>query len=215
MRVGEADACTEKTMFTKPDYHLSPPVSLDVVGTPNDDTLYANPHYALVPSNIYGGGGNDTLYGGAYNDLLDGGIGDDALHGGGGNDVLHGSEGFDDLWGDAGADTFLWLNVNEAPHDNMGHIDWIHDFNPLQGDKIDLSEIASILGKDHLTFAGDVLSFSGAGSQAGVVYYSDAGNMHDYIIHVADGSGTDHWAMDIGVHLAAGPAPDASWFHLG
>jgi len=116
------------------------------------------------------------------------------------------------MGGGAGADNFVWTHLNEAPNDGMGNIDWIHDFNPLQNDKIDLSAVAHELGKDHLVFVGDESMYPTAGSVAGSVYYS-VGSAHDYVIHVADGSGVDHWAMDIGVTTASG-TPDTSWFHL-
>jgi len=74
--------------------------------------------------NIYGGGGDDILVGGPADNILVGESGDDTLTGG------------------VGADTFVFL-----PSDNPStYTDTIMDFNPGQGDQIDLSAYRSIAG---------------------------------------------------------------------
>lgn len=74
--------------------------------------------------NIYGGGGDDILIGGPADNILVGESGDDALTGG------------------AGADTFVF-----QPSDNPSYYtDTILDFNPEQGDRIDLSAYRNISG---------------------------------------------------------------------
>ena len=74
--------------------------------------------------NIYGGGGDDVLVGGPADNRLVGEAGDDVLAGG------------------AGADTFVF-----QPSDNPTYYtDAIVDFNPPQGDRIDLSGYINITG---------------------------------------------------------------------
>jgi VCBS repeat-containing protein len=93
----------------------------NVTGSAGDDTLVGNSYANL----LQGGNGNDTISG------LDG---SDALEGGGGNDKLDGGAGDDTLEGNAGADTFVF-GVETAS------ADVITDFNPGEGDKLDLSAL--------------------------------------------------------------------------
>ncbi|MFP1780662.1 Ig-like domain-containing protein, partial [Lonsdalea quercina] len=87
---------------------------------------------------ISGGSGNDLLYGQGGNDILDGGLGDDILYGGSGDDVLRGGVGNDTLIGGSGADTFVW-KAGDTGYDT------IKDFNPAEGDRIDLSDLVGEL----------------------------------------------------------------------
>ncbi|MFP1907833.1 Ig-like domain-containing protein [Lonsdalea quercina] len=87
---------------------------------------------------ISGGSGNDILYGQGGNDNLDGGLGDDILYGGSGDDVLRGGVGNDTLIGGSGADTFVWKAGDTG-------FDTIKDFNPAEGDRIDLSDLVGEL----------------------------------------------------------------------
>ena len=73
---------------------------------------------------------------------LYGGAGDDFLVGAGADNRLVGESGYDTLTGGAGADTFVFL-----PSDNPStYTDTIMDFNPGQGDRIDLSAYRNITG---------------------------------------------------------------------
>lgn len=74
--------------------------------------------------------GADTVTGGAGADVVRGGQGDDLLAGGGGNDQLFGDMGNDTLTGGAGADTFHFAAGG-------GH-DRVTDFNPAEGDRIQI-----------------------------------------------------------------------------
>ncbi|WP_409306506.1 type I secretion C-terminal target domain-containing protein [Pectobacterium sp. B1J-3] len=87
---------------------------------------------------LYGQGGNDTLNGGAGNDKLYGGDGNDTLIGGDGDDILIGGKGNDVLIGGKGADIFKWQEGD------FGH-DIVKDFNPKEGDKLDLSGLLNEL----------------------------------------------------------------------
>ncbi|MEM1391948.1 MAG: DUF4347 domain-containing protein, partial [Cyanobacteria bacterium P01_H01_bin.150] len=115
--------------------------------------------------NINAGFGNDTVNGDAGNDQIKGGGGDDILNGGADNDWLLGNDGNDLLIGDlgddllnggSGADVFYFASPNQG-------FDTILDFNPEQGDKIQVS--GSGFGiTDDLTgfrFISGVLDYNG------------------------------------------------------
>ena len=68
-----------------------------------------------IPSEAWGGGGEDTLWGGG---------GNDTLHGGDGNDRLLGDNGHDALYGDGGTDTLLGGRGNDRlDGGNDQHVD--------------------------------------------------------------------------------------------
>lgn len=112
-------------------------------GEAGDDLLLAGAGRDVV----IGGRGGDTMYGGAHDDRLvgqagrdhlRGGGGDDALFGGGGRDMLRGGRGDDTLKGGAGAD--LLIGGDGADHFVLtpNGRDRIADFDPDQGDILDL-----------------------------------------------------------------------------
>ncbi|MCA9030410.1 MAG: hypothetical protein KDA66_06345, partial [Planctomycetaceae bacterium] len=94
---------------------------------------------------VNGNAGDDFVFGGDGNDIVRGGSGDDWVYGDAdpdlppsnpvatGNDWIAGDLGNDQLFGQGGADTFFFQQ------DVAGTIDTIHDWNPAQGDRIDLS----------------------------------------------------------------------------
>ena len=138
---------------------------------------------------IAGGGGNDTVDGGNDNDVLegnagsdyvDGGNGDDVvyasgridtresvhshdvLEGGNGNDILVAGRGYDEMRGDLDADTFRYRSIADA----SGRVDHITDFDQLDGDRIDLSQIdanATTAANDAFVFRGTAASFTHPG----------------------------------------------------
>ena len=57
-----------------------------------------------IPTQIWGGGGNDQLVGGSNRDTIYGDLGNDYIRGNGGNDWLVGGEGNDVIYGGAGDD---------------------------------------------------------------------------------------------------------------
>lgn len=97
---------------------------------------------------ISGGGGNDKLSGGSGNDVLMGGDGRDVLFGGDGNDRLASGNGNDRLVdstgndaysGGDGADTFVFgLTSRQAATNGTGR-DQIRDFNPDEGDTLQIT----------------------------------------------------------------------------
>ncbi|MHA3960281.1 hypothetical protein [Synechococcus sp. LTW-G] len=113
---------------------------------------------------ISGGGGNDILLGGKDNDWINGNqgndeifgnLGDDTLLGGKDNDWINGNQGNDEIFGNLGDDTLFggqdndWIDGgagNDSLHGGYGAdtfhlsagIDVIQDFNPSDGDRIQL-----------------------------------------------------------------------------
>jgi hypothetical protein len=75
-----------------------------------------------------------ATYGEELPHILLGGPSTDDFTGGPADDFLHGGEGADTLAGGAGADTFLFAEASTA-------VDAITDFNPAQGDVIDLAGV--------------------------------------------------------------------------
>ena len=126
-------------------------------GDGGDDALYGGGHH----DRLFGGDGLDLLAGGRGNDKLFGGAGDDVLRGGGGGDRLSGDTGNDRMIGGAQADTFIFT-------DGSNH-DVIVDFNRVEGDRIRLSDVASItnfadLKTNHATqIGGDVVIETASG----------------------------------------------------
>jgi Ca2+-binding RTX toxin-like protein len=108
-----------------------------IFGTPGPDvitTSSASTGVVGFPSNL-ATAGDDRIDGGDGNDVLDGGTGDDILVGGLGQDTLLGG---------AGKDTFEFNSVNESPA--VTGYDTISDFNPLEGDTINLKPIDADTG---------------------------------------------------------------------
>ena len=75
-----------------------------------------------------------TSYGAEPSHILLGGPADDELSGGYGNDTLYGDAGNDTLSGGGGADTFVYTGTDDGA-------DVITDFNPTEGDVIDLAAV--------------------------------------------------------------------------
>ncbi|MCR9175279.1 MAG: hypothetical protein NXI19_04680 [Alphaproteobacteria bacterium] len=84
---------------------------------------------------LYGNHGADVLQGNADNDVLYGGQDSDTLSGGAGSDTIFGNKGDDHMWGGSGADIFSTAG---------GGNDVVHDFNAAEGDRIDVSNPATV-----------------------------------------------------------------------
>ena len=108
-------------------------------GGRGDDTLNGNAGDDILD----GGGDDDTLDGGSGDDTLHGGSEDDILIGGDGNDELTGGSGTDRLTGGSGADRFVFNDATDSPSQAP---DLVFDFNSVQGDQIDVSEIDAVSG---------------------------------------------------------------------
>jgi Ca2+-binding RTX toxin-like protein len=90
---------------------------------------------------IYGGDGDDWLYGGDGNDLLNGQNGNDHVFGGAGNDYIGGGDGADVRTGGSGADMFEFAYSTDS--NGLTGIDTIADFNPGEGDRIELGYLVN------------------------------------------------------------------------
>ncbi len=115
--------------------------------------------------------GFESIVGSAGNDVLTGNGGVNRLIGAGGNDQLAGGVGTDTLIGGSGADTFIFRALS---HSAVGaKHDVITDFNPAQGDHIDLSAIdaKSGAGNDAFGFIGT----AGFSNAAGELRYVTSG----------------------------------------
>ncbi|BAO84482.1 hypothetical protein SMCB_2254 [Serpentinimonas maccroryi] len=105
------------------------------------DTLsYIRANATVVANEAGRTGGNDTLSGGAGDDILFGQQGNDTLTGGEGNDTLFGGSGNDTLTGGLGADVFAWRLGDQGTTASPAR-DVITDFNPGQGDALDLRDL--------------------------------------------------------------------------
>jgi Ca2+-binding RTX toxin-like protein len=102
-----------------------------IVGSDQADTITIDQTYSSFPiaTQIYAGGGNDTVtcgdepdlvYGGAGNDSINGGAGNDSLYGQAGNDTLIGGPGNDYLNGRRGRDSLEGDAGNDTLHDPFG-----------------------------------------------------------------------------------------------
>lgn len=94
--------------------------------------------------------GDDRLEGRGGGDWLRGGTGDDVLAGGAGADVLEGGPGRDRIAGGEGADRFVVRGIGDGR-------DVVLDFDPAEGDRLDLRALGP------LDFVGDG-AFAGGGT---------------------------------------------------
>lgn len=113
-------------------------IDTGITGSGND-TLVAND----LHSTLKAGGGNDLLYGGA---------GKDVLQGDGGNDSLIGGGGLDRMTGGSGGDYF-WYYLTTDTGKTAATADVISDFDRLEGDRIELSNVDAIKGPGNQTFS--------------------------------------------------------------
>lgn len=140
-----------------------------LIGGAGNDTLLGRNGDDVLEGNgendrLDGGDGDDSLSGGLGADTLDGGDGDDVIAGNDGGDILAGGAGENYLNGGSGADIFRFDTSSID-----GRIDIIGDFSPADGDKIDVSAIATAYGLD-ATGLGQALSFedTNAGLMIGI-----------------------------------------------
>lgn len=94
---------------------------------------------------LQGYAGNDKIWGGSENDTL---LGNE------GNDTLIGSSGADVMYGGSGKDTFYFSSLNDMGN-TLLDTDIIMDFNPREGDKINLRAIdanSHLAGKQNFLF---------------------------------------------------------------
>lgn len=155
---------------------------------------------------IIGTQGSNVLQGLGGSDQLYGYDGFDRLFGGEGKDVLWGGNGPDDLIGGTGPDVFLYTSLLETGT-AAGTFDVIHDFNPAEGDKIDVSQVDAnplLPGDQMWTFTGPT-TFTAPG-QIG----SGTDGVDTFVFFNIDNDPSPEATIRIlGVHNV-----DASWFVL-
>jgi Ca2+-binding RTX toxin-like protein len=140
--------------------------------------------------NLSGLGGNDVLAGLGGNDILDGGEGDDQLIGGAGADQLTGGAGADVFTISASFD--MTNNGWTYSPDRDGERDQIMDFNPGEGDKIDLHGLVRNIDTD-----GNGISEQYAVTWADVEIETIGAN--EYRVHVHQVTGDTQWDLGIDV----------------
>jgi Ca2+-binding RTX toxin-like protein len=148
-----------------------------------------------------------NLSGNNLANLIIGNAGDNALFGDAGADRLIGARGADIMRGGSGADTFVWRVENESGT-VVAAMDLIVDFDPLAGDRIDLSGIdanALTAGNQAFTFIG-AAAFSGTPGEINFVQVNG-----ETIIQIQTGVVTD---IEMGIRISGLVTPDASWFVL-
>jgi Ca2+-binding RTX toxin-like protein len=142
--------------------------------------------------------GIESLRGSSFNDTL---IGNEQVN------RLEGGPGADVLAGGADADTFVWRNITDTGT-VFGSADLVTDFNPAQGDRLDLS------GIDANVFAGGNQTFSFIGQDGfsgtpGEINFVHVGN--DTIIQMQTGVDADVEGV---IRIAGIVTPQVSWFVL-
>jgi Ca2+-binding RTX toxin-like protein len=133
---------------------------------------------------IQGHQGNDQLFGDDGRDSLFGGQGDDNLSGGAGNDSLWAGTGADTQHGGTGADTFNFgrsvdsttrsteqIQSITGDADDTAGVDTILDFNPAEGDRIDLSRIDAFdQSRDGFNDNAAITVVNGPSTEAGTAW---------------------------------------------
>ena len=136
-----------------------------------------------------------NLSGNNLANLIVGNAGNNALFGDAGADTLIGARGVDIMRGGSGADTFVWRVENESGT-VVAAMDLIVDFDPLAGDRIDLSGIdanALAAGNQAFTFIG-AAAFSGAPGEINFVQVNG-----ETIIQIQTGVVTD---IEMGIRIS-------------
>lgn len=106
-----------------------------ILGGDGSDTLLAGQGDDVILAGagadaVQGNRGDDIIVGGSGDDYIHGGQGSDIIAAGSGDDLLYGDRGDDRLIGGPGADEFYFLAG--------GGSDLVMDFNPAEGDRLEL-----------------------------------------------------------------------------
>lgn len=136
---------------------------------------------------LEGGRGNDRLIGGTGQDLLAGDAGNDTLSGGDDHDVIIGGGGTDRLIGGAGADLFVFQALTDS-RATGGGADRIVDFNREDGDRIELSSLASgpvsFIGTERFSGTGPEIGYSVSRNEIVLFGDFDGDGRVDFTLHV-------------------------------
>jgi VCBS repeat-containing protein len=115
--------------------------------------------------------GGDVLTGTAGSEILIASSGDDTLDAGAGDDVVIGGQGTNSLAGGSGADIFVYRANDMQPNS----ADTFRDFNPGEGDRLDVRDLLTGWGlADHSqAFALGYLDFDPIGVHSALLFDSD------------------------------------------
>lgn len=147
---------------------------------------------------IVAGDGDDTVYANGGHDTVLGGRGKDFINGGFGNDIIVGGLDTDRMTGSFGADTYTFTKIDDSyiimPLATKQYfpVDVITDFNPFEGDRIDLSAIDANLRKSkNNAFKFDDADQIGIGKikNGHIEIYKDG---KDTIVQAWNGNGEQH-----------------------
>jgi Ca2+-binding RTX toxin-like protein len=119
----------------------------DAVWTSESYALAAGSEVELLQTNTAGGTTAIDLTGNAFNNTI---------YGNAGQNTITGGEGFDEMYGLEGNDTFVWASTMETGA-TEATADVVGDFDPVQGDLIDLNQIdadETVEGNQDFTFVG-------------------------------------------------------------
>jgi Ca2+-binding RTX toxin-like protein len=138
--------------------------SVSIALAPDNEIEFitTNDENGTAPINITGGDGGTHIEGNNGNNVIDGS---------GGDDFLIGHRGTDTLSGGTGEDRFIWRATGETGT-ALATMDVIADFNPAEGDRIQLGSIDANLvefGNQAFTFIGQA-AFSGAPGELNFVH---------------------------------------------
>lgn len=190
----------------------------NLAGSGHDDSLFGNNGANVLwgrsgDDMLLGFGGADTLYGDER-----AASGDDTLNGGAGDDILVGGRGADVLIGGSDADTFVWNSTAEsAGLSNSGldilKTDVILDFNPAEGDLIDLHGVdanTTIDGNQAFGFIGEYVAAGGFTAPGQVAYFYNGSDTYVFLNTDADFDAD----FEMAIRLPGQHALDASSFVL-
>ncbi|MFM2044170.1 MAG: hypothetical protein RLY86_2746 [Pseudomonadota bacterium] len=125
--------------------------------------------------------------------LIDGGAGNDSITGGSSADQIRGGARNDTLSGGAGADIFRFFAAADSTRTAR---DVITDFDPVRGDRIDLSAIdarSDLPGDQTFTFGG----FSAAPQRGQVTYVVFGGGTGALVVGDVNGDGVIDFQIEL------------------
>jgi len=113
---------------------------------------------------------------------------DNIIEGNAGNNILDGKDGFDSLTGHEGADTFLFTSSKDFGPDLADHI---IDFDPAEGDRIQVSRDAFGISKNAVATIKTVVSDAGLAeaSRTGALFIYDSRHGSLYLNQNGSGGG--------------------------
>ena len=138
-----------RTVRTSSVFDMSGPESRIVVFALGGDDVIRLTGY--LPTEVFGGAGNDSLFGGFGTDILHGQSGNDYIRGNLGNDLLIGGTGRDYLYGNAGNDVLIGGDLNTSRSFDQLLSDltsWVTDADNLVSPSSSLDSLFTAISDD-------------------------------------------------------------------